>query len=139
MNLQTLKDMSPRDLKEFLDTHASKVTEGIYTKPLTESEIQAYQAKLASESISAAILIDEFNKKKEEHKAKLKPVQKEISTALQACKFKAIDMQGKIYTIQDFDQNMIHEIDEHGNIILSRQPRPEERQYFMKPSISKAS
>lgn len=139
MNLTTLKDMSARDLKEFLDTHASKVTEGIYTKPLTESEIQAYKDRLTEQSINQAILIDEFNKKKEEHKTKLKPVQKEISDALQACKFKAIDMQGKIFTIQDFDQNMIHEVDEFGNIILSRQPRPEERQYFMKPQISKAS
>jgi hypothetical protein len=139
MNLNQLKEMSEAERRDFLINHASKVTEGIYTKPLTEDEISAYKNVLAEQSINQAILIDEFDKEKEKHKAKLKPVKKEIADALSAIKFKAIDMNGKIYTLQDFENKMIHEVDEFGNVIVSRQPRPEERQIFLTPSLSKTA
>jgi hypothetical protein len=139
MNLNHLKEMSEAERRDFLANHASKVTEGTYTKPLTEEEISTYKTVLAEQSINQAILIDEFDKEKEKHKAKLKPVKQEIAMALSAIKFKAVDMNGKIYTLQDFENKLIHEVDEFGNVLLSRQPKPEERQYFLTPSLSKTA
>ena len=120
MNLTNLKEMS--------------ATEGRYTKPLTESEIQAYKDRLAEQSINQAIILDEFKTVKDEFKKRLKPISDEIAQSLQAIKFKAVDQEGKLFQLQDFDQNIIHEVDEFGNLILSRQMRPEERQYFLKPA-----
>lgn len=139
MNLATLKEMSALERKEFLENNASKITEEVYTKPLTEEEIATYKDQLAENSLEQAIAIDEFNKVKEAHKLKVKPMQKAIASALQAIKFKAVDIKGKIFTLQDFDNNMIHEVDEEGNLILSRPPRPDERQHFLRPSITKSA
>lgn len=139
MDLNRLKEMTPAERREFLVNHASQIEEGRYTKPLTEEEILAFKDRLAEQSINQAIILDELATVKEEYKNKLKPIQKDISDSLQAIKFKAIDQDGKLYFLQDFDNNMIHKVDEQGNLILSRQMKPEERQYFLKTANIKSA
>lgn len=139
MNLDQLKEMSAFERKDFLETHASKVEEGRYTKPLTESEMVAYKDRLAEQSINQAIILDEFQTVKDEYKTRLEPIKKDISDALQAIKFKAVDQDGRLFLLQDFDAQMIHKVDEMGNVILSRQMRPEERQIFLNPPKIKSA
>lgn len=139
MNLNQLREMSAADRKEFLDNHSSQIEEGRYTKPLTEVEIQAYKDRLAEQSINQAIILDEFKSVKEDFKTRLKPLEKDISDALQAIKFKAVDQDGKLYSIQDFENSLIHKVDEMGNVILSRQMKPEERQFFLKTANIKSA
>lgn len=139
MNIEQLKSLSAEDRRLVLQSEASSIEEGKYTKPLDEDEIRSYKDELADLSIKQAIILDEFASIKEEFKLRLKPLAQGISSALQAVKFKAIDQDGKLYLIQDFESNMVHKVDELGNVILSRQMRPEERQYFMKPSNAKTA
>jgi hypothetical protein len=129
MDIERLKHLSPEDRRSILESEAASVEEGRYTKPLTEAEILDFKDQLAEKSIQQAIILDEFSQVKQEFKDRLEPLKNDIAAALQAIKFKAIDQTGRLYILQDFDQKMVHKVDELGNVIHSRQMRPEERQF----------
>lgn len=131
MDIERFKKLSPDDRKLVLQSEASAIEEGRYTKPLTEQEVLAYKDQLAEKSIEQAIILDEFSTVKQEYKDKLEPIKRDIASALQAIKFKAVDQEGRLYLLQDYEAMLIHKVDENGNVIHSRQMRPEERQYFL--------
>lgn len=131
-NLDRLKHLSPEDRKAVLESEATSIEEGRYTKPLTEAEILEYKDILAEKSIQQAIILDELAQVKDEYKDKLDPLKKDIAASLQAIKFKAIDQEGRLYLLSDYDNKMIHKVDELGNVISSRQMRPEERQFTIR-------
>ena len=129
MGIEKLKNLSSEDRKCVLESEALAIEEGKYTKPLTEDEILYYKDQLAEKSIMQAMLIDEFKSIKDAYKERLKPVQADIRTALSAVKFSAIECEGKLYKLADFETQMIHKVDELGNVVTSRKMLPEERQF----------
>lgn len=129
MDIERLKSLSGDDRKAVLESEAIAVEEGKYTKPLTADEILYYKDELAENSINQAIILDELTSVKETYKERLKPLKEKISEALQAIKFKSIEKEGRLYKVADFDEQMIHKIDELGNVIHSRKMLPEERQF----------
>lgn len=129
MDIDRLKSLSELDRKAVLESEAIAVEEGKYTKPLTADEILYYKDELAENSINQAIILDELTSVKETYKERLKPLKEKISEALQAIKFKSIEKEGRLYKMADFDEQMIHKIDELGNVIHSRKMLPEERQF----------
>lgn len=129
MELEKLKTMSAEDRKAVLESEAIAMEEGKYTKPLTHEEIAFYKDELATNSINQAIILDEFAEIKAEYKDKLEPIKKNISESLHAIKFSAIECDGKLYKMADFDTRMIHKVDELGNVVHSRPMLPEERQF----------
>lgn len=131
--LDRLKTISEADRKLVLDGEAVSVEEGLYTRNLTDDELLAYKETLAEKSVEQAQILDEFKTVKDSYKEKLKPIAKEISTSLQAIKFKAVDCTGRQYKLADHDEQMIYIVDQKGDVIHSRRMRPEERQYFLKP------
>lgn len=129
MDIERLKNLPPQDLKSVLESEAIAVEEGKYEKPLTAYEMAFYKDELAVHSINQAIILDEFADVKDEYKEKLKPIKEKISEALQAIKFKSVQKEGRLYKLADFEDQMIHKVDELGNIIHSRKMLPEERQF----------
>jgi hypothetical protein len=139
MDIDRLKSLSTEDRKAVLESEAIAVEEGKYTKPLTESEILYFKDQLAEQSINQAIILDEFKKVKESYKDRLEPIAKDISSAIQAIKFKAVEQCGRLYKMADYESKMIHKVDELGNVIHSRQMLPEERQYRMQALNQKSA
>lgn len=131
MDVTRLKHLSPEDRHSILEGECISSQEKNYTKPVNEEELAYYKDQLANRSVDQAVLLDELNRFKEAHKIKADPIKKDISEALQAIKFKAIDTFGKLYNVPDYDLRIMHIIDSEGNVINSRPLLPEERQYKM--------
>lgn len=128
MDIEKLKDLPEEDRLSTLDSNALTVEEGKYEKPLSPEELLYYKDQLADDSIQQAIILDEFQRVKESFKERLKPIKQRIGESLSAVKFKSIQKEGKIWKLADFDDHMIHKVDQAGNIISSRKMLPEERQ-----------
>lgn len=129
MNIEHLKNLTVEDRRSVLESEAIAIEEGKYEKPLTPEELLYYKDELAQSSINQAVILDEFAEIKEEYKERLKPIKEKISESIQAIKYKSIQKEGRLYKLADFDDQMIHKVDELGNIIHSRKMLPEERQF----------
>lgn len=129
MDIEKLKFLPPDEIKTLLEGDALTVEEGEYTKPLSDVELAYYKDMLAEKSIQQAFLLDEYTQMKAEFKEKLTPIIKEIRTSLEAVKFKAIKCTGRLYKLADYETQMIHKVDEIGNLITTRRMLPEERQF----------
>lgn len=129
MDIDRLKSLSEHDRKAVLESEAVAIEEGKYTKPLTADELAFYKDQLSENSIRQSEILDELQDVKKNFKTKLEPIQNTIKKALSAVKFKAIECEGKLFKIADFDTQMIHKVDELGNVIHSRKMLPEERQF----------
>lgn len=129
MDIERLKSLSNEDRKLVLQAEALAIVEGKFVKPLGPEELAYYKDQLAEKSILQATILDELNDVKADFKARLDPVATDISKALSAVKFKQIECEGTLYKMADFDTKLIHQVDELGNIISSRQMLPEERQF----------
>lgn len=129
MNIDHLKNLSAEDRKSVLESESIAIEDGKYEKPLTTDELAFYKDELAVHSISQAVILDEFADIKDEFKEKLKPIKEKISESLQAIKYKSIQKEGRLYKMADFEDQMIHKVDELGNVIHSRKMLPEERQF----------
>lgn len=129
MNIEHLKNLTNEDRKSVLESEAIAVEEGKYEKPLTPDELLFYKDELAVYSINQAVIMDEFAEIKKDFKDRLEPIKEKISESIQAIKYKSIQKEGRLYKLADFDDQMIHKVDELGNIIHSRKMLPEERQF----------
>lgn len=129
MDLDYIQKLSPKDRLDLLKGDAIEILEDTrYTKPLTPDEVTFYKGELSEHSIKQSEILEEKKNAMAEIKNKLAPVQAKITEALKAVKYKAIDCQGTIYRIADFDEQRIHTIDADGNLINSRAMLPQERQ-----------
>ena len=133
MDIYKLKDLSPAERQLVLD-EAAGVEEGRYFQPLTEVEMDYYRRQHSDHAIVASQIEHELDLVKDEYKEKLKPHKQKVVEALEAIRTRQIEKTGRIYVLKDFDNQMIHKVDIHGNVIQSRPMLPEERQYFMRPS-----
>lgn len=129
MDINRLKTLSAEDRRSVLESEAIAIEEGKYEKPLTEAEIAFRKDNLAEDSINQAVILDEFQKVKQHFKDRLDPIKEKISLTLREIKFKSVETEGRLYKMADFDDQMIHKVDELGNVIHSRKMLPEERQF----------
>ncbi len=129
MDIERLKTLSESDRKAVLESEALAVEDGKYQKPLTNDEVLYYKDVLAENSINQAVILDEFQQVKDSYKERLRPIKEVISESLQAIKTKSIEKEGRLYKMADFEEQMIHKVDELGNVIHSRKMLPEERQF----------
>lgn len=129
MDIDRLKTMTAEDRKLVLESEAIAVEEGKYEKPLSPEELAFYKDEVADNAIKQAMIIDELTDIKKNFKAKLEPIAITIKTALRNIKHKSMEQDGRLYKVADFEDQMIHKVDELGNVISSRKMLPEERQF----------
>jgi hypothetical protein len=129
MDIDRLRTMSAEDRKLVLEAEAIAVEEGKYEKPLSPEELAYFKDEVADKSIAQAMILDELSDVKKTFKAKLEPIAISIKTALRNIKHKSMEQEGRLYKVADFDDQMIHKVDELGNVISSRKMLPEERQF----------
>jgi malonyl CoA-acyl carrier protein transacylase len=129
MDLAYIQNLSPKDRLDLLKGDAIEILENTrFTKPLTPEEVTFYKSELSENSIKQSEILEEKKEAVAAFTAQLKPVQAKISESLKAVKYKAIDCEGTIYRLADFDDKMIHTVDGDGNLINSRAMLPAERQ-----------
>lgn len=138
MNIEHLKNLTSEDRKSLLESEAIAIEEGKYEKPLTADELAYFKDELAQNSINQAVILDELKEIKDSYKERLKPIVEKISEAITAVKYKSVTKEGRLYKLADFDDQMIHKVDELGNVIHSRKMLPEERQFRIQALKSSA-
>lgn len=129
MDINKLKDLSNEERQMVFESEAIGQEEASYMKPLSAEELAAERQRFADLAIQKAEIDDEFDKVKEDFKAKLKPLQLQISEALGNIKARGIWSKGLCYKIADYDNKLIHIVDDDGLLINSRMMRPDERQF----------
>jgi hypothetical protein len=140
MDVDYLKKLSAHDRKVILSADAVEVIENTkFTKPLTPEEVAFYKSELSDNSILQSEILEEKKNVIIAFKGKLKPIQEKISQSLKAVKYKAIDCEGTLYKMADFDDQKIYTIDTDGNLINSRPMLPQERQFRIQALKSNAS
>jgi hypothetical protein len=132
MDLDYIRKLSPAERKELLSANAMGIEETTYTRPLSEEEIVYWKDQLTENSIRQSELLEERKNEAKAFSDKLKPIQTNISKALKATKYKAIDCKGILYHLDDQDEQMITTLDADGNVINKRRMLPNERQTRLK-------
>lgn len=128
MDIYKLKTLPESDRTLVLTSEAIEVEKGTYMRPLSDEELREYKDSLAKTSIDQAVLLDELTEIKKDFKLKLDPLRSEISSCIDAIKNQSIMVTGDQYKLPDYDNQMIHIVDQEGNVILSRPMYPRERQ-----------
>lgn len=129
MDIYKLKNLSSSDRQLVLTSEAIEVEKGIFMRPLSDDELREYKDSLAKTSIDQAVLLDELGEIKNSFKLKLDPLKLKISECIDAIKNQAVQVNGDQYKLPDYENQMIHIVDGDGNVILSRQMYPREKQY----------
>lgn len=129
MDVHKLKDLSIEDRQSVLQGEALAIEEQVYMRPLTEEEIGQKKDELVQASLLKAVIEEELKNIKEEFKAKIEPLKDQITDSLTAIKNKAIESKGQVYRLPDYDNQMIHTVDNLGIVLSSRRMLPEERQF----------
>lgn len=128
MDVYRLKDLSVADRQSVLQGEALGVEDMAYSRPLNDEELAIQKDALSQATIKKAVAEDELKVIKGEFKERIEPLQKTIKEAITAIRTKTLPMTGKVYKLPDFENQMIHIVDDLGNVIQSRRMLPEERQ-----------
>lgn len=134
MDIYQLKRLPPSERAAILE--GEKWTEEVYQRPLEDHEVADKERELAQACIKEAKILSEKKEAMDGFKERLKPVEKLIVECIEAVKTRQEDVTGPVYTISDFDNKMVHNLDPLGNVLNSRPMRPDERQYAI--PLSKA-
>jgi CRISPR/Cas system-associated protein Cas5 (RAMP superfamily) len=129
MDIYQIKNFSDEERQTLLVGESVKVEEQAYMKALSEEELQIRRERIVQVSLLKAVVEDEFQTVKDEFKMKLDPLKEEFSQLLDELRVKMVEVTGKVYTLPDHENQMMHFIDERGNVLSSRRMLPEERQY----------
>lgn len=130
MNIYELKNLSPEDRKIVLLGEAiGEAEQGVYMKPLSAEELAEQKDHLAARSIEQAKLLKELDEIKKSFKNRLDPIKSNIAFSVDAIKNQAIQISGLLWKLPDYDNNLVHIVDDMGTVISSRQMMPKERQY----------
>lgn len=126
MDIYKLKFLSANERAAILE--GERWEEQVYMKPLEEAEIAEKHEQLAQACIKKSALEAEKKEVMKEFKDRIDPISRDIVKTVEAIKNRAIEVTGRLYSISDFDNQMIHTLDEGGNVLSSRRMKPEERQ-----------
>lgn len=126
MDIYRLKDL-PADQRTAI-LEGERWEEQVYMKPLDEGELAGKHEELAQACIKKSSIEAEKKETMKEFKDRIDPLSREIVKTVEAIKNRAIEVTGRLYSISDFDNQMIHTLDEGGHVLASRRMKPEERQ-----------
>lgn len=133
--IKELGKMSADERRDFLDAHSVKASTQSYLKPMSDAELRQAQEDFAQMAIEKAKIDDDFSQIKEEFKLRLKPLTSQIGQKLQHIKIKALEMNGPVYKVPDYDNFFMHSVAEDGTYISGRMMFPEERQLTINPTL----
>jgi hypothetical protein len=131
MDVYHIKNLTPEERQTLLIGESVRSEEQAYMKALTEEELQIRRERIVQVSLLKAVVEDEFQQVKDEFKMKLDPLKDEFSQLLDELRVKMVEVTGKVYTLPDHENRMMHFVDESGNVLSSRRMLPEETQYRM--------
>lgn len=138
MDIHRLKDLSPDDRLSVLQGEAAKIEEQVYTRFLSDDELDRKKDELTKNAILIATIEEEKKAEMQAYKDKLDPIRDAFKECREALKVGGIQETGLVYVIPDHDQSMMHVITSAGDLLHSRRMLPEERQFRL-PNMKTAN
>jgi hypothetical protein len=139
MNIYSIKDLPVDELETLLRGESSGIEEMAYNRPLSEEELVVRKDELSKNTILLDVINDELKEAKRQFKDKMEPITAKIKEDLKAIRNKSVEIRGKVYKMPDYENKMIHMVDERGHVITSRKMLPEEKQFTISSQISKSA
>lgn len=133
---KTFGNMTPKEVKDNLESIFYSKEDGNYTKRLTEDEVVVAKSNLAENSITIAKINDEKKEKIDEFKDKLKPLEIKQKELLDAIRFRTVRKEGTLYLLDDPDTMTMYKVDDRGIVVDSRPMLAEERQQVIRMRAS---
>jgi hypothetical protein len=121
--------MSPNQIMDFLEANADDITEQFYMKPLSVDEIEEVKDRFINDSIQLQQNQEELKAIKEQYAlTKIKPLQSNLENDRGILKTGKIGVTGRLYTLRNFEDNMVVTYDVNGSIISERRMTPSDKQ-----------
>jgi len=137
MDIYQIKKLSNEERETLLVGESISVDIQTYHIPCDQAELTIVKDELSKASVQRSFIEEEFKTVKESFKERLSPIQEMISESIATLKTGTKTVNGKVYLLPDFENKMMHSIDQAGNVLNSRPMKPEERQFRIE-HISKA-
>lgn len=138
MDIHKLKDLSPDDRLSVLQGEAAKIEEQVYTRFLSDDELDRKKDELTKNAILIATIEEEKKEAVASFKDRLDPIRDAFNECREALKVGGVQETGLVYVIPDHDQNMMHVVTGAGDLLHSRRMLPEERQFRL-PTLNKTA
>lgn len=128
MAKQFMPEETAKDRLMMMQENAAKIDQTTYQKPLTEDELAERRETLADNCIKLNTKEDELKEIKDAFKAEMDPLKMINKRVLTEIKTKQTTVEGNLYHLQNFEDDMMEIYDSEGFMISSRRLRPEEKQ-----------
>lgn len=125
--IEQLQRETPENRESILKSHAYRVKEGAYTRPLTKDELVSLKEEYVQTQIRLNAKKDELKNIQDEFKAEIKPLEKISSHMLNDLNTKTRSEAGMTYEIDDQENRVMLILDKYGNLITQRPLMAEER------------
>lgn len=132
MILQETIGMSPGERKDYLESNASKITEGVKLRDLTPEELNELRIKFAEESMNLESIESEASISNSQFKSRINQKADQCSALLSKIRHKKEPLQGRFYEFHDHEKGKVNVYAETGEFIEQRDMMPSERQTTMK-------
>lgn len=137
--IEHLINLTPRERVEYLNDHATTISEGQYFRKFDDEDISQSRAEYTNKSIELMRLQDEFDGIKAEYKAKIKNLEGDKKIIMTSIMQSGEWLDGKQYGFDDQIRGVMEYYDENGQFLSSRRLTPNERQLSINSAITKVN
>lgn len=127
-NLFEGQGFSLADIKQQLHSMSYAEDTMGYLKPFSTEEMHFHSANLSQIAIKRRTLENELKTISDEFKNKIKMLSGQFNETLTGISNKGVQVEGKVFLLDDQENKLMHYYDEEGNHISSRPLLPSERQ-----------
>ena len=126
---ELFSQMTANQILDWLEAHSDSVDESHYMRPLSSDEQEEYRSAFITESIQLKANEEELAAYVKSFKAqKINGLKEAVNRTRDILKTGKLAQNGRLYTVRDFDTNMLYVYDVNGNEISNRRLLPNERQ-----------
>jgi hypothetical protein len=115
--LASLDGMTPDEVLDFLENHATRVDETEFMMPLSDEELEAIKLKVFEATAKKIDLDEEYKSIREEFNDKAKELKEFIEDRVTEVRIKAKRQYGRLYRIVDREAKTVYEVASDGVII----------------------
>ncbi len=121
-------DLTPESREETIREMAVKVDHMIYSKPLTEEEMDFHYKEMGNTVIKKDAKQTDLKEIQEQFKNDIAPLDNKIKEHMKCIKTKSMEIEGEVFAVVDHETKMTGYYDVSGLLVSSRRALPEELQ-----------
>lgn len=126
-----LPDASPAERMEALESHADKIEDTSYLKPLTQEEMDSRREILSDNFIQLADIEEEKKESDDAFKERMGPIKAHNKVLLMEIRHRQAQVAGRLYHVANHAESMMETYNAEGELIATRRLLPEEKQTRM--------